>query len=182
MKQVTFIKNLVKDRNIAAIAPTSNRAVKKICSKINFDKDITVVEFGPGDGVLTKVILARMSKDSRFIGIETNKAFVEELNGLQDLRLTVVEDDARNVLAILDRLGISDVDYVISSIPFTFFSPQVRSTLVKQTHKALSQSGVFIVYQYSALMKKHLENSFPAVYLEFAPVQVPPIFIMRAHK
>lgn len=51
MDTITYLKNFVRDRNVASITPTSAIGVKKVCSKIDFHKPSVIVEYGPGTGV-----------------------------------------------------------------------------------------------------------------------------------
>ena len=57
------------DKNVASVARTSKKTVERICRAINFDKDIVLVEYGPGSGAFTKYLLSRMSLDSKLIAI-----------------------------------------------------------------------------------------------------------------
>ena len=158
MKQVNFLKTFLKDKNVAALTPTSSLTIKKICSNIDFSKDLIIVEYGPGTGVCTKAILKQLSANSKLITIETNKDFISYLNTIKDSRLINIKGSAQDVLKILNSEGISQVDYVVSSIPFTFFSSSERASLVSSTHRIIKPGGSFIVYQYSPLMKKYLKD------------------------
>ncbi len=182
MNQVHFLKSFLKDRNVAAVAETSRATVRKILSKIDFSKDLTVVEYGPGTGVCSLPVLERLSPNSRFIGIESNADFARQLRKVEDPRLTVVEGDARDIDTILKKLGLPAADIVISSIPFTFFSPAMRRDLVCRTASVINPGGAFLVYQYSPLMKGYLAESFPIVRLSFSPLNIPGVFIMEARK
>ncbi|MEX0823167.1 MAG: rRNA adenine N-6-methyltransferase family protein, partial [Balneolaceae bacterium] len=79
MSTLHFIKNFIKDRDVASITPTSKRCVKKVCNHIDFTKDFTLVEYGPGDGVFSRFLLEKMSPGSRLILIEANENFVKHL-------------------------------------------------------------------------------------------------------
>ena len=176
MNQV--LKRFLKDRKVAALAPTSKFAVRKICEHINFSRDLSFVEYGPGDGVLSKEILARMTPESSFIGIETNADFVRELKTIADSRLKIVHDRAENVCKIIE----SPADFVFSSIPCTFLPASARRNLVRDTYNILAPGGSFIVFQYSPLMKNYLEKVFEEVKLSIVPLNVPTMFIMAARK
>lgn len=182
MNQVSFLKNFVKDRSIGALTPTTHSAIKKVCANIDFSRDISIVEYGPGTGVCTLYALGRMTPASSYIGIETNSVFVGELQKVKDPRFTIVHGSAENSLETLRSLGVKSADYVISSIPFSFLSDKTRASIVGATHEALRPGGTFIVYQYSPLMKKYLEAVFGHVRLRFTPLHIPSIFIMEAQK
>jgi phospholipid N-methyltransferase len=182
MNQVRFLKNFIKDRNIAAVAETSQPTIRKILSKIDFSKDLTVVEYGPGTGVCSFAVLDKLSPASRFVGIEANADFARQLRAHRDPRLSIIEGDARDVKTILRTQGLAGADIVLSSIPFTFFPPQIRRELVTNTASIINPGGAFIVYQYSPLMKGYLEEAFPKVRLSFSPINIPAVFIMEARK
>jgi len=176
MNQV--LKRFLKDKKVAALAPTSKFAVRKICEHINFSRNLFFVEYGPGDGVLSKEVLSRMTLESSFVGIETNANFVRELQTIADPRLKIVHDSAENICKIIS----GPADFVFSSIPCTFLSPSARRNLVRDTYNILAPGGSFIVFQYSPLMKNYLEEVFGEVKLSIVPLNVPTMFIMAAHK
>ncbi len=176
MNQV--LKQFLKDRKVAAMAPTSQFAVRKICRYIDFSQDHAFVEYGPGDGVLSKAILARMSPQSSFVGIETNYGFIKELEKISDPRFTAIHDSAENVSNIIRH----PADIFFSSIPCTFLSQSARRNLIRNTFDLLAPGGMFIVFQYSPLMKRHLEETFGNVQLSLVPLNVPTMFIMVARK
>lgn len=182
MTKIAFLKTFIKDKKVGAVTPTSIFVVRKACSHIDFSKDITIVEYGPGNGVFTRELLKKISGGSRIIAIETNESFVEHLNQLDDDRLIVCNDEAQNLSKILKNINIDSVDYVISGIPFTFLPPEVRKNIVQSTYDALHTGGMFIVYQYSLLMKRHLEKKFGKIKIQFLPFNIPSMFLMLARK
>lgn len=182
MKQSAFLKKFIDDTYVGAITQTSKFGVKNVCSKIDFSKDLTLVEYGPGDGVFTKYLLDCMTPNSTLIAIEANSGFVNELRLISDPRLKIVHSKAERVRDILSALGETHADYVISGIPFTFFRPPQRAALVQSTHESLGKGGKFVVYQYSPLMAPYLAKEFNEVTLGFVPINMPPMFVMEAKK
>src|SRR5437763_1738232 len=89
-----IFKNLLKDRHIGSLNPTSKRAVRRICSKINFGQRFCAVEYGAGTGVFSHYILERMRPDSTLIIIERNKSLFEHLKKLRDSRVILRHDSA----------------------------------------------------------------------------------------
>lgn len=182
MRQIKFLKTFLKDKNVAALAPTTEPTIRKICSNIDFSKDLTIVEYGPGSGVCTKAFLKQLTPNSKLVTIETNLEFINYLNTIKDNRLINVEGSAHDILKILETHKINHIDYVISSIPFTFFPHKQRSQLVRDTHQVISQGGSFIVFQYSPLMKKYLEECFDKVDLQYSVSNIPITFILIGRK
>jgi len=184
MNKIKFFKTFISDSRVGAVAPTSEAAIKRVCQPVDYSNDIVVVEYGPGNGVLTKHLLERISNNSRLLAIDTNKFFISHLKKIHrgDRRVVLLNDDARNISQILSKQNIDSVDYVISSIPFTFLPPNVRRDIVIQTHGILKPGGKFLIYQYSTLMKQYVKKLFPDVSVQFVPVNIPPMFIIAAVK
>jgi len=59
-----LIKEFIKDFEVGAIAPTSNNLAKKVIEKLTFEKEAIIIEYGPGDGVITKMLLDKMTTNS----------------------------------------------------------------------------------------------------------------------
>ena len=141
----------------------------------------TVLEFGPGDGVVTRALLDRLPADGRLLAIETNAEFVETLSGIHDARLEVVHGSASDTADYASRSGFAGFDLAVSGIPFSMLSPGTRRSVVSLVGCLLKPGGVFIVYQPSPLMVKYLKREF-AVSTQLALGNVPPYFVMRAVK
>ncbi|PIQ21427.1 MAG: hypothetical protein COW65_09110, partial [Cytophagales bacterium CG18_big_fil_WC_8_21_14_2_50_42_9] len=63
MDTLVYLKTMLRDKNVASFTPTSAVGIKKVCSKINFNKRNVVIEFGPGTGVFTRYLLDHLSSD-----------------------------------------------------------------------------------------------------------------------
>lgn len=181
-EKTNFIKEMIKDYRVGALTRSSKFVVNKILKDIDFKKHKVIIEYGPGDGILTKAILKKLPKDGRLIVIETNKEFVSNLNKIDDSRLEVHSEDVRNFLKKQSSLNLEKVDLVISGIPFTFFNLETRKEVVKETFDILNNDGSFVVYQYSLLIMAILKNFFTSVQISFEPRNFLPYFIMKANK
>lgn len=184
MSGIRFLTNFLKDYRVGAVAKSSPFAVAKICDAFKLDSDVTIVEYGPGDGVITLPLLGRMSEDSKLIAFETNKDFVERLNAVSDPRLSVIHDSVEALEPQLEAQGALSVDYVVSGIPFSFFPPKKRHEMVERTWTTLKPGGKFIVYQYSPIMLKYLKEVFGSenVKVGFIPLNLPSYFLMVAER
>jgi len=181
-RHLSFLKNFVKDRYIGALTPTTTFTVKRVCKKMDFSRDLIVVEYGPGDGPYTDHLLSKLSKGSTLVVIETNKVFVKLLKKNKDKRLKVTEGSAEDVKKILLGLKIKKADYIISGIPFSFFPRRMKLRIIRNTSEVLKEGGQFLVYQYSFHVKKYLRRYFKKIRTDFEPINLPPYFIMQAIK
>jgi len=183
MSTIQFIKNFINDRDVASITPTSTRCVKKVCSHIDFTRDLLIVEYGPGDGVFSRYLLQQMSAGSRLIMVEANRNFAEHLREtLRDPRATVYNNLAGDVIHILDRQDIGNVDYIISGIPFSFLKPIRKVKVLEATKALLKEGGKFLAYQTSGHLKKPLLKVFGNFTTEFEMLNIPPYFIYEVVK
>lgn len=183
MGKIDFLKTFIKDRDVASITPTSQHCVKKVCSNIDFSKDFTLVEYGPGDGVFTRYLLERMSANSRLILIEANENFVAHLKEtIQDSRVDVHNILAGQVETALPEELIGHVDYVLSGIPFSFLKNDRKISVLTATKNILKESGLFLAYQTSGHLKKPVMEVFGNYDTDFVPLNIPPYFIYKVYK
>ena len=177
-----LIKQLIKDKNVASIAPTSKSIVKALCKKIEFNKKIIIVEYGPGTGVFTKYLLENMTPNSKLIVIETNQDFVKKLNEINDKRLVVVNDNAKNIKNAMEKCNEKKADYIISGIPLLFFDSKLIKSIIEDTEQSLDKNGKFLVYQTSPILNKHLKNYFHVEKCKLKLFNIPPLFIFEFKK
>lgn len=179
---ILLAKTRFKDKPVATIAPTWRFAINKIFKKIDFDQDISIIEYGPGTGVITKKLLRKMSHGSKLLAIERNKDLSKLVEKIKDDRLIVVNDDVINLDRIIEKFLKDKPMYVISGIPFSLIPDSDRKKIVKLTKVFLRPGGKFLIYQFRPLMKKYLESYFGSVKAEFEVVNIPPLFIFTAKK
>jgi len=172
----SYIKNFIRDQDVAAIAPSSSFLVERVCKWINFEEPAVIVEYGPGNGVFSEHILEQMTEDSTLLLIESNPDFVEMLEEMTagDPRAIVVEDRAEHVRDILDEHDIDQVDYVVSGIPFSFLDEEATRELLRTTRDVLGEEGKFLVYQNYNHLEDPLRAHFPEVTKEREFLNIPP--------
>ena len=148
--------------------PSSPFVVDGVLKQVDWGKARVIVEYGPGVGTFTTKVLERMGPDTTLIALEINPDFYKFLgNSLRDPRFHLVQESAADIDAVLSRLGISHVDYVISGIPFKTLPPALRDTIVRKTHAVLKPTGSFLVYQLSSVALPYLESVFGTVKRDF---------------
>ena len=181
MDNLGFIKTAIKDYKVGAITKTSSFVVKRILDCIKPEYKY-FVEYGPGDGVLTKEILRIMPKDGKLVGIERNADFFSELRNIKDKRFLAVHGDIVDVTENLKSLRLPRIDFVVSNVPFTIMSGRIREKIVENTCGAMSPGGTFVVFQYSLLLKPIIKKVFNNFSSCIEIRNLPPYFIMTAEK
>lgn len=180
-----FLSNfLKKPKEVAAIAPSSKYVVSRVMEHIDFNKANCIVEYGPGTGVITKAVLESLNSYARIICLESNQGFCEFLNkNINDPRLEVINDTAERLDYHMKRLNISNIDYILSGIPFSLIKKENKKAIITKTEEALRKHGRFIVYQqYNLHLSKYLEGMFGHVKKKLEVRNIPPTAIFVCEK
>jgi phospholipid N-methyltransferase len=183
MTEKILIREFIKDKKVGAAFSTGRYVIKKMLGNIDFDKANLLVEYGPGNGVITTHLLERMHENAVLFVFETNERFIKELLNIKDERLVIVNADAEYARTILkNRYKISKVDYVISTIPFTFFDRRKRKRVIAKTYNLLNENGKFITYQYTGLIYQLIKQKFHQTRVMAAILNIPPAIIFTGIK
>lgn len=174
-----FLANFVKHPlKVGWLLPSSRFLVDDVLKPIDWGKAKVIVEYGPGTGTFTTRILQRMRPDAKLVAFEINPEFCKFLaQSVTDPRFHLVRESATEVDSVLQRLGCSEADYIISGIPFTTLPHDLRDAIVRKSYAALRPEGQFLVYQVSSAVLPYLESVFGNVsrsvqLLNIVPAQV----------
>ncbi len=179
---ITYLKNFIKDKDVASVTPSSKLLVRRVCSPINFDEDNVILEYGAGTGVFAKYLLKHLSPNSKLILFETNDEFYKKLQDISDSRVEVYNESVEHVKSLLKGKYLEEVDYVISGIPFSFLEPETKTSILSQTKEMLKPGGQFLAYQTSGHLKDPLRSTFGNISTEFEFLNVPPMVVYEATK
>ena len=182
-----YLKNMLRDKQVASFTASSRFAIKKICTKIDFSRKNVIVEYGPGTGVFTKYLLDHLTSDSVLILIERNKDFVDILHEkLNDSRLSIFHESAEHVEQILICCHEKQADYIVSGIPFSFLPSLLRALIVRNSHNCLREGGKFLAYQtffqIDRFLKDYLVRDFEKIQTEICVLNAPPLKVFEAIK
>ena len=173
MNKLDFFFNCLKDLRTAAVLPSSRYVVDRVLKKIDFENTSTVIEYGAGDGAVTKAVLKRMDKKGKMLAFEPNREFSKYLKRTRDRRMRVISDTAQNSYKYLNG---ARADLVLASIPFSRMWN--RHILLKSISERLNKDGRLIIFQQHTPfgLKKSLQKHFSRVQVEWEPRNVPPCF------
>ncbi len=183
-KQILFFKSFLESpKETGSVIPSSIFLVNQMLKDVDFKAAECIVEYGPGTGCITSEILRRAGKDTKIICFETNKRFCNYLKkNFKDKRLVLINDSAENIDSNLNNLGITQVDYVVSGLPFANFPDSTKNNIIRETKNALKPGGRFVTYQYLNNLKKFLSKSFPKISTKFVAFNIPPCFVYVCEK
>src|SRR5690349_18373901 len=171
-----FARNFFKHpRMLGSVIPSSRFLVNDLLAQVDWDRARVFVEYGPGVGTITQNILKRMHRDAVLVAIELNDDFVKFLTTeIRDPRLMVLRGSASDARKLLASVGLSQADYVISGIPYSTFSEELRSEICEETRELVEPTGTHLVYQFTTAVLPHLKSNFGLVQQEFQPWNILP--------
>jgi phospholipid N-methyltransferase len=191
MGLATFATQAISDfQATAAIAPSSRFLAEAMVRPLPLDRARTVVELGPGTGVMTEELLAQLPYDARVLAFEINPRFIRYLReNIQDPRLEVIECGAECADVELDRRGVTKADAMISSLGLSLLPGDVVRDMFDRLSPRLADDGVFTQFQYITRMRVHdgraeyfdagdlLRQYFPVVRRRMIVRNLPPAFV-----
>ena len=173
-----------------AILPSSENLCELITDMAELPKVSTVIEFGPGTGVITEMIMRKKSPDTIFFAMEINEAFVEATKRRCPDAI-VYQSSAENASKHLGMHGESGCDLILSSLPWTTFDGETQQKLLDTIYDVLNPGGKFLTYAYvpgfvfpaAWRFRKKLSSKFDKVARSRVIwSNIPPAFVYRCEK
>lgn len=128
-----------------AVAASSRRLAYAMTEGIGLERARVVVELGPGTGVFTDAVLARLAPDARLVAVELNPVLAARLAATRrDARLTVVHGSAAESAGVAGE----PVDAVVSGLPWTVMLRERRGQILDAVTEVLAPGGRFTTFAY----------------------------------
>src|SRR5687768_11543363 len=127
--RIKFFKTGLFNRRIGAIVRSSRFVVQDVLKIIGHHRPLCIVEYGPGDGVMTRELLKCLAPDGVLLAVEANPNFLQILERIKDHRLKLVESTIQEVSVNLSEFGLTHPDLIVSSIPFSYLKPKEREQI-----------------------------------------------------
>ncbi len=170
-----------------AVAPSSRALAESICTAVDLANAQNIVEFGPGTGAFTKVILEKTKPQAEFFVIEHSQSFIDILKPRHP-DLKIFHDTAENVRAICDAENIDKIDCIISGLPFAAFPDDLQRSLLDGIISVLKPGGQFATFGYWTGRYLKAGRRFRATLDEYFPTinqlptvwqNLPPAFVYQ---
>jgi len=116
------------------VFPSSKYLVHKMISKINYNKNIKILQLGFGTGIFSIEMLQKMNPKSQLVVFEIRKECKQHYNKIHDDRLVYIEDSAENIEKYFKD---ETFDYIVSTLPFANLSDAVKNNIYIQIKKHL---------------------------------------------
>jgi phospholipid N-methyltransferase len=176
---LSFLKESIRNiRTTGSVVRSSRYLVREMLKPVDFKQAKVIVELGAGDGVLTREILKKMHANARLLCFEINPEFCKILNEIKDKRLILIEDSAENLDVHMKKMNITEVDYIISGIPFVSLPDELSYSIVRGCYEALKKTGLYVQFHYSTIIKRMYQEIFGNVDINFVARNFPPAFVM----
>lgn len=167
MRQMRFTYEFLKRPKEVGTATQSSRLLARAMAE-EINGSLHVIEFGAGTGSVTIQILRHLPENGRLTCFEINPKFCRYLEKINDPRLRVINDDARNCERYVDGF-----DCIVSGLPLALFAKSKREEILDIT----SKSKRYIQLQYTPLLRRKMKDYFTDVEMKFVPLNFPPAFI-----
>lgn len=144
----SMLREFIRDpRSTGTICSSSPSLCRSIASNNKLANADVVVELGSGTGCITSYLLQSMKDDATLISIEKNPYLYKMLVTNYPSSHFVL-GCAENLTEILQEQSVSKADIIISSLPWTYFSPEQQNHLTQVIRASLKPNGIFITYAY----------------------------------
>jgi phospholipid N-methyltransferase len=176
--------------SIGAIVPSSDALAQTMVGPIDFAKARTVVEFGPGTGVMTAAILKHIGPDTKYVGIEINETFHRTLT-VRFPTLQFFNRGAQDVRDILAGLGLESCDAIVCGLPWASLPIELQGRIMSSIIQVLRPGGVFVTFAYlsglllpaAGMLRRRLKAEFARVETtKIVWANVPPAFAYVCHR
>ncbi|WP_163101163.1 class I SAM-dependent methyltransferase [Peribacillus alkalitolerans] len=172
---------LTKPKQTGAILPSSKYLANRMVEHIDFKHSDCIVEYGPGTGIFTDLLLGYRHPLTTLVIIENDEDFYLFLKQKykNEENLFIIHGLAEDASYHLERLGIQSVNYVISGLPFANLPPNKSEEIMASTLSILEEtSGTFITFQYSLCKLPLFKRFFPSIDIKKVRRNIPPANVL----
>lgn len=170
------IKNF---KEMGTVIQSGPSMCKKMVQHLHKNEDLIIVELGAGDGVITKYILEKMSPIAKLYVFEINPTLCEIISKIDDKRMILINSGAQNMESELAKYNISQVDTIISAIPFLVLPDDLTQEILKICKKTLKMDGYFVQMHYVKRISAMYKEIFGNVTISYVPLNIPPGYVFR---
>ncbi|MBN3523520.1 class I SAM-dependent methyltransferase [Paenibacillus apiarius] len=179
-KALFFYKFLKSPQQIGSIIPSSKALASQMTKPVDWLLAEAIAELGSGTGVVTRQICAKKQAHAAMLLFEKDADMRRKLS--RQYPNVTIGDDALQLYSTMQQQGLSQLDAIISGLPFAMFPFAVRESILDIVEQSLKPSGVFVTFQYSLHMRKRLKERFAMEHIQFVLWNFPPAFVYVCRK
>jgi phospholipid N-methyltransferase len=108
---------------------------------------VSIVEFGPGTGAFTEVILERVGPQARVLAMDIEPEFVQAVR--RTFPTVICEfASAEELESLVAKHGLGPVDHIISGLPFASLPGPMTARILDGVEHTLRRGGTFTQFHY----------------------------------
>jgi len=142
-----FRRFLRSPRTVGALTASSRALAEAMVDGLDLERPGCVVELGPGTGVFTAAIAERLGKDTRFLAVDIDPAFVQQIRKRWPA-IECVCASAERLDELVTARGMFPVDHIVSGLPFVSLPPAMTREILASVATVLKPGGTFTTFQY----------------------------------
>jgi len=146
-------------RTVGAVAPSSRALAAEMVRGLDLAGPATVVELGPGTGVITRAISEQLGPKAHALAIDVEPAFVSAI-ARRFPRIEAVCASAVDLPALLQARHMFPADHIISGLPFASLPGEVTTAILDAVAASLRPGGTFTTFQYLSGYPTPLAKAF----------------------
>jgi phosphatidylethanolamine/phosphatidyl-N-methylethanolamine N-methyltransferase len=149
-KRLFFLGWLRSPLEVGIPVASSRSLARAMAAQIEVGPDEYVLELGAGTGAVTRALLSAGIRPQRLVIIERDQGFLHQLKH-NFPQAIILKGDARNLKELLQQHQITNVAYVVSSLPLLNMPQPMRHDIVRAAFDVIKPSGMYIQYTYGLL-------------------------------
>ncbi|OUJ74261.1 class I SAM-dependent methyltransferase [Hymenobacter crusticola] len=177
----SFVEEFFRNpATVGSLIPSSRDLTDKVLEPIYFAAARCIVEYGPGTGVFTDLLVTRRRAETTLVLIESNRRFATLLQEryTSQPNVHIIHGSADKTGDYLKELGISEVDYVVCGLPFSSLPRKLGWRILEHTQQLLLPPGKLILFQYSLQNRKLFERFFRLTGHAHVLLNLPPAYVL----
>ena len=172
---------------VGSFVPSSPALAQAMLRGCDLRNARTVVEFGPGTGAFTRLILERIGRHTTFLALELDDKHVRGLRQ-RFPGVNIYHDSAEKVQKYLADHRRKKADYIISGLPWANMPVKAQESILEGVLPSLAPHGMFTTFAYvharllprARQFRERLERYFAEVKTSRVVWRnVPPAFVYR---
>lgn len=142
-----FLKEFVRDpKRVGSVTPSGIQLARRMVTAADIHDDHVVVELGAGTGPVTREI-RRAHPAVPLLALEPGPDLAARLR-LELPDVEVSERFAQDLPEVVAEWGHAKVDRVVSSLPWTVWSPEVIGAGLRAVGEVLAPGGRMVTFSY----------------------------------
>lgn len=142
-----FGRFLRSPRAVGAVAPSGRALAREMVHDLAPVESGCVVELGPGTGVFTRQIVARLAPHAHYLVVEIDAAFVARIRETWP-KVDCVRASAEDLERLVNERHLPPVEHIISGLPFASLPGAVTTRILDAIQRTLAPGGTFTTFQY----------------------------------